>query len=217
MTDVLIPERRPAFPLAEQGNYKRTVDGIDLGDLTSAVQHMYGIDGLCAASMLVHYNYNTDGIGLGGGADVDASAEVKVTMEWMSHPAARDLVVAFIAQVSTSRATPGEGTVDLYEISDPDDPVRLDSKTGLLLVAGQHFDRTQVWGGAPQRIYMLPPLRSMDAATTTPDRVMTYEATGGDVWPQGYPQRMELRCAFTGIRPHTIAVFEYPRGTVEGA
>ncbi len=217
MTDVLIPERRPAFPLAEQGNYRRTVDALDLGDLTSAVQHMYGIDGLCCAAMHVHYNYNTDGVGLGGGASVDASAEVNVTLEWQSHPAARDIVVAMLAQVSTSRATPGTAEIDLYEISDVDDPQHLDSETGILLTAGEHFDRTEAWGGAPHRYFVLPTVRATGAITTNPDRCMTYDPVAPGYWPQGYPAVMEIRAACTGIRPHIIAVFEYPRGTVEGA
>lgn len=211
MTDVIIPERRPAFPLREQGRYKRTVDGLDLGDLTAAVQHMYGIDGLCAASMLAHYNFSTLG------SIVDATDTSKLTMEWHSHPAGRSLVVAVIAQVSESRSNPGEATIEIHEVSDPSDPQELDTATGVVLTAGEQFDRTEADGIPPQRIFILPTVQTTAVPTTEPTRCMTYDFGAGGLWPQGHPFRIEMRVATEGIRIHTIAVFEYPRATVEGA
>lgn len=211
MPDIIVPLQRPVFPERQRGRYQRTVDGVDLGDLVSAVQHMYGIDGLCVATMLVHHNFNT-----GGATDVDVTEEAFLTAEFMANPVARDIVIAVIAQVSTSRATPGTINIELYEVSDPTAPIELDLGTGITLTAGQEFSRTQVDGGIPpQRYYILPVNPVVDAPTVAPDRVMEYEPNPGDAWPDGHPRRIEVRIHSVGIRLHTIAVFEYPRESIE--
>lgn len=214
-TEVLIPLRYREHPERENGRYQRTVDGLDLGALVASTQHHYGIDGNAVAVLNAAYNYDV----LNTSADVDASEEAWHFLEFYAHPSARRLVVAVIAQVSTSRSAPGTVAVTLHETSAAIGavaPTELDQATGITFTAGIDFDRTQVRERAVLR-YAATPVVLPDVLDESPTRMMDYQPVVAGAWPAGHPVRIEARFQCIGARLMWAGVFEMPAETIEGA
>lgn len=212
-TEVLIPLRYREHPERENGRYQRTVDGLDLGALVASTQHHYGVDGNAAAVLTAAYDFDVIN------PDVDASSEQWHFLEYAPHPSARQLVVALIVQVSTSRSAPGTAAVTLFETSAAVGavaPTELDQAEGLTFTAGIEFDRTQV-RFRPVLRYAATPIVLPDLLSQDPTRMMDYQPAVADAWPGGHPIRHELRIHCVGVRLMCAAVFEYPTDSIEGA